>query len=106
MDEVELASLQSHVLTVLSCYNALNVEAQTAHARKWHAVPKMHMFEHIADCVAPQVNPAFTTCYADEDVVGHCAKTGRACHRFGVSQVLLERWRLLCAYRWNGIDDY
>ena len=30
LSELELAALQSHILTLLQCYNALNVESQTA----------------------------------------------------------------------------
>jgi hypothetical protein len=57
----KLGTLQFHVGTFLSCYNALNVEAQASGIKNWHAVPKFHMMEHIADSVAPQA-PRFPMC--------------------------------------------
>eukprot|EP00969_Alexandrium_andersonii_P287368 12704613-Alexandrium_andersonii.AAC.1 len=54
--------------------------------KKWHAVPKFHIFEHIGDVVAPQINPAHATCYADEDSIGHMAKAARKGHVIAVSK--------------------
>ena len=104
LSDASLRQLQHYVHVFLTCYYALAAEAQGLGAHAWHVVPKFHMFEHIADTVAPQVNPKHATCYGDEDVVGHVAKTGRKCHRSAVCHNLLQRWRLVCAWRWG--DDW
>jgi hypothetical protein len=55
LTSAKLGALQFHVATFLRCWSALCVEAQLAGIKCWHVVPKFHMFEHIADTVAPQV---------------------------------------------------
>lgn len=65
----------------------------------WHIVPKFHLWEHIADTVAPQLNPGYATCYADEDIVGRMAKLAKRSHRAAVARTLLGRWRTLLAFR-------
>ena len=65
---------------------ASDLAAATAEDHGWHVVPKHHLWCHIGDTVAVQINPSHCTCYADEDIVGHLAKTGRKCHRFAVTR--------------------
>lgn len=54
LDENQLGQLQFAVGAALSCYMALATEAQQLGTKCWHIVPKFHMYEHIADTVAPQ----------------------------------------------------
>lgn len=98
----ELAQLQFAVGTFLRCYAALCSTAQSLGERCWHWVPKHHMFEHIADTVAPQVNPAHASCYPDEDlfcfcVVGNCWQGGLAVCS-GPPQVRMPRRMWLAAW--------
>ena len=52
----------------------------------WHFVPKHHLTAHIADTMAPQLNPSHGSCYADEDAVGGAAKLAHRCHRRAVTR--------------------
>ena len=101
LDVGQLAAIKYAVDTFLQSYYWLAAEAIASRIPIWHFVPKFHMFAHLVDTVAPQVNPAFCTCYADEDLVGHSAKLAARGHRRAVVRVSLGKLRMVLAWTWG-----
>eukprot|EP00969_Alexandrium_andersonii_P371816 15480339-Alexandrium_andersonii.AAC.1 len=96
-----LERLQRAVAVFLQCYAALGAEATAASEPKWHIVPKHHMFEHMSDTTAPQINPRFVTTYGGEDLVGRVGKLATKCHKRGVCRSVLSRYLIMLGYEWG-----
>ncbi len=100
-DNNQLARLQNGVHTFLSCYAALAVESHTNGLNRWRVVPKHHMFEHIADTVAPQVNPSRVSTLSGEDLVGRLARLATKVHKLDVCHALFDRYVVLLTCEWG-----
>ena len=96
-----LERLQRSVAIFLQCYLALACEATTARIPAWHWVPKHHMFEHMADTIAPQINPKYVTTYGGEDLVGKIGKLASKCHKRATCKSVLVRYMVMFAYEWG-----
>ena len=95
----------------LVCYNALARSALTQRKFIYKTVPKFHAIEHIA--FDWSINPRFTHCYQDEDMVGrlklifngvHAGCSGKRVKQKGKGPSGRALWRyslLVCMRWWN-----
>ena len=61
--------------------------------RLWKMVPKLHLFVHLCEWVAPTYgNPSAYWCYADEDLVGKLIEVATSCHPKTLAETALLKW--------------
>ena len=75
----------TEIKTLGSAFSSLYAEfasnAFDAGIKAWKTSPKLHMFQHLCEWVAPEMgNPRYFWCYADEDMVGKMIVAARSCH--------------------------
>ena len=61
----------------------------------WKTSPKLHMFQHLCEWVAPEMgNPRYYLCYADEDMVGKMIVAAKSCHPRALHLMAVRKWLL------------
>ena len=87
---IEIAALGQQVGVL---YSALSRKALEAGLHIWKLVPKMHLFVHLCEWVAPLFgNPSAYWTYADEDLVGNMIEVATSCHPTTLAFTALLKW--------------
>jgi hypothetical protein len=71
-------------------YIQLASEALASNITMWKLSPKFHLFIHI--CELSHINPRWTWCYADEDLMKHMKHIAASCHPSTVDHMCLCKW--------------
>ena len=85
-------------------YNYLAQEALRDNRQLWSLVPKLHKSEHLF-VDPPQrwgLNPRYTACLLDEDMVGRMKKVAGHTHPRSMSVRAAQHWCALVGLRWAG----
>ena len=70
-------------------------QAFDAGIKGWKTSPKLHMFQHLCEWVAPEMgNPRYFWCYADEDMVGKMISAAKSCHPRTLHLMAVWKWLL------------
>eukprot|EP00969_Alexandrium_andersonii_P108821 4801190-Alexandrium_andersonii.AAC.1 len=84
--------LQAQEAVLFGC-NFLRAEANDLGTARWGLLPKHHqLLELLVHARSSKLNPAYHSCWADEDFVGRVSRLAKACHPDNMSAATVRRW--------------